>query len=220
MWRVALVGMALVACFDPQLGDRPFRCAAGACPAGYRCGADKLCTRGAGADAQVLGGVDGRTAILDARLVVDAAPPVDARLAFDAQVDASMGAPTCKPSCGPSSCVGSCGRSPCGYPCGECPATVIAEPCIDHYGQMVNEGQSGLRSCPAAPGKFQTCVCGGGGPNAWTGCPAACVDEGCSPSTLVRIDPEPLVRNDPSGSGVSTLRYAWRDGAAIATMLH
>src|SRR5687767_12271500 len=151
MRRGALTaGLFLGACFDPGIADRLFG--------------------------------DARVAPVDAP-VLDApvadAPPADARPADARPVDAAP--QMCLPGCGASSCdAQTCGRSACGFDCGDCRPTPVATPCIDHYGQLLEEGQRGLRSCPGELDRFQVCTCTGGGPSAWTACGAACVGAGCS----------------------------------------
>jgi hypothetical protein len=52
--RLAFLLLAVAACtpFDPDLGDHPFKCGSSdpKCPDGYTCGADNVCSRGAGGD--------------------------------------------------------------------------------------------------------------------------------------------------------------------------
>jgi hypothetical protein len=171
--------LAALACFDPDIGARPYRCGPGAlCPPGYACGDAGLCLRMPDDPAPS----DGRMA--DGP-ITDGPPgdgsPGDAAVGLDGPVGDAGPAAECLPACGPESCgPRTCGRSDCGFLCGACTPTLVGAPCLDHYGQMLDEGASGLATCTGQPEQVQRCICTGGGSSAWVSCAAVCREAGCS----------------------------------------
>lgn len=116
---------------------------------------------------------------VDAGGVPDAGRTPDTGVADTGIVPTDAGTPTCDVS----SCeMRVCGRSFCGASCGECAAgsycmdgacragTPPGSFCVDAFAEYVPEGSRSFRTCPVDDSLLQSCLCTGGGADAWTAC--------------------------------------------------
>lgn len=143
--------------------------------------------------------------------------------------------------CDAASCgTRTCGRSACGFPCGTCgdnewcakgtcmPGGGPGSPCVGAFavgafavygGDLVWEGDVGLRACPGDPTKVETCTCSGGGKDAWIACSGGCFvpcagDVGCGAAKCGALDYCQVC--GPAGGTAATASCQPRAGAKSA----